>query len=285
MSKKLLIPLVFVGVALVGACVYAVVLNSALATAKNKLATTGAQLSTTSSELNAARQELATVKADLQTAKTDLQAVRDEMAGVRRDLAASAEQLAAAQSTSSSMQAELTAVKHELTTAKDTLKGLGVSIASTATCTDAVLTDNATAAVPTYSKLIDFLVKDTTEQHTYSAGVYDCSEFSRDVHNKAEAAGIQTAVVHVFFAGETTGHALNAFLTSDYGLVYADCTGIPDKIARVKLGAGFRAVATTDMRPANLRNDFYWDSLTSYYYVAGLSPRSAAVTNEIIIYW
>ncbi len=286
MSKKLLIPLVIVGVGFVAACVYAVVLNGQLSTARNELATTRSQLATTSSELDSAKQEMAAVKASLETTKTDLQSARTEIAGVKSELATSADRLASAQSQTSSLQMQLSGAQRELSTAKDTLKGLGVTIASSSACTDATLTDNSTAANPTYAQVISFLVKDATEQHTYSAGVYDCSEFSRDVHNKAEAAGIRAAVVHAYFVGETAGHALNAFLTSDYGLVYVDCTGIPDKIARVKLGAGFRAVAATEMLPSNLRNDAYWNGLMSYYYVPSASSvRSASVTASITIFW
>ena len=45
------------------------------------------------------------------------------------------------------------------------------------------------------------------------------------LHNNAEAAGIRAALVGVFFEGETTGHGLNVFKTTDRGLVYVDCTG------------------------------------------------------------
>jgi len=70
-----------------------------------------------------------------------------------------------------------------------------------------------------------FLSQDQTEKHLYIKDVYDCSQFSRDVHNNAEAAGIRAAEVHVKFKYEDVGHALNAFITTDRGLVYVDCTG------------------------------------------------------------
>ena len=70
-----------------------------------------------------------------------------------------------------------------------------------------------------------FISQDQTDKNTYIKDIYDCSEFSRDVHNNAEAAGIQGAVVQVKFRNESIGHALNAFLTTDRGLVFVDSTG------------------------------------------------------------
>ena len=129
-----------------------------------------------------------------------------------------------------------------------------------------------------------FLSQDHTEKHTYIIDVYDCSQFSRDVHNNAEAAGIRAAVVHVDFKNERIGHALNAFLTSDYGLVYVDCTEAPDRIARVKAGKEYRSVELYRITGTNIRNDYWWDTLSSYY-VLDSSIWSYNVTSSIVIYW
>lgn len=52
-----------------------------------------------------------------------------------------------------------------------------------------------------------------------------CGHFAQAVHNDAEEAGIKAAVVIVEFTDGTL-HALNAFQTTDMGLIYIDCTGI-----------------------------------------------------------
>lgn len=44
------------------------------------------------------------------------------------------------------------------------------------------------------------------------------------MHNNAEAAGIRAGWVSLTFEGTNDGHALNAFETTDKGLVYIDCT-------------------------------------------------------------
>ena len=135
-----------------------------------------------------------------------------------------------------------------------------------------------------------FLSQDQTEMHPYIEDVYDCSQFSRDVHNNAEARGIRAAVVQVKFRNEVVSHALNAFLTTDYGLVYVDCTGAPDTIARVKTGKEYRAVEIDRVTGINVRNDYWWDALSRYYYFPSSSflyfyTGGYCVTSSIRIYW
>jgi len=87
------------------------------------------------------------------------------------------------------------------------------------------LINNPNATNPTYAMLVDFIKEDSTDEHLYSIFSYVCSDFAEDVHNNAEAAGIRTAWVSIDFEGNDEGHALNAFETTDRGLVYIDCTG------------------------------------------------------------
>jgi hypothetical protein len=90
-----------------------------------------------------------------------------------------------------------------------------------------ILTNNATAADPTFDELMAFILADTTDTLEYivsGPGAFVCADFAEAVHNNAEAAGIRAAWVGLSFEGLKEGHALNAFETSDKGLVYIDCT-------------------------------------------------------------
>jgi hypothetical protein len=90
------------------------------------------------------------------------------------------------------------------------------------------LVNNPNATNPTYAELIAFIEADATDTNTYLDGGprgYVCSDFAQDVHNNAEAAGIRAAWVSIDLEGDDKGHALNAFETTDKGLVYIDCTG------------------------------------------------------------
>jgi len=81
------------------------------------------------------------------------------------------------------------------------------------------------AANPTWSQLKTFLTNDKTDLKSYSLLAFPCGAFAEELHNNAEAVGIRAAWVAISFADGSDGHALNAFQTTDNGLVFVDCTG------------------------------------------------------------
>ncbi len=86
------------------------------------------------------------------------------------------------------------------------------------------LINNSAARDHPWQVVLDFLKRDTTDQEYYTPN-RGSAYFAEMLHNRAEYYGFKTAFVVVEFEnGET--HALNAFNTVDYGLVYIDCTGI-----------------------------------------------------------
>lgn len=93
---------------------------------------------------------------------------------------------------------------------------------------------------PTYSQLVQFIKKDSTDRKKYTS-TYVCSDFAEDVHNNAEKAGIKAGWVAIDLK-RGSGHACNAFKTTDKGIVYIDCTGSPsqkgsfDKVITLKKG-------------------------------------------------
>ena len=100
------------------------------------------------------------------------------------------------------------------------------------------LVNNPNAENPSWNELMAFIRADTTDSKPYIETFYWsylCADYARDVHNNAEAAGIRAAWVGIDFEEGGPGHAINAFLTTDKGLVFVDCTGW-DAIAYVKIG-------------------------------------------------
>ncbi len=91
------------------------------------------------------------------------------------------------------------------------------------------LIPNPNATNPTYAELVAFINEDTTDSKPYLKGETTlarvCADFAEDVHNNAETKGIRAAWVSIDFIGGGDGHAINAFETTDRGLVYVDCTG------------------------------------------------------------
>jgi hypothetical protein len=102
------------------------------------------------------------------------------------------------------------------------------------------LVNHDNAKNPTYSQLVEFIKKDSTDRKKYTS-TYVCGDFAETVHNNAEKAGIKAGWVAIKFK-RGSGHACNAFKTTDKGLVYIDCTGSPsqkgsfDKVITLKNG-------------------------------------------------
>jgi hypothetical protein len=86
------------------------------------------------------------------------------------------------------------------------------------------LRNNPEARDRTLREVLHFLVDSDVNKQPYRSGQYVCTEFAVALHDEAEAAGIRAALVSLSFY-EGVGHALNAFNTTDYGVVYIDSTG------------------------------------------------------------
>ncbi len=116
-------------------------------------------------------------------------------------------------------------------------------------------TTESTLSNPSWSELEAFLLGDKTDQAPYIYPTYVCEDFARALQENAEKAGWRCGFVTVDVEGypdwygygipSDTGHALNAFETTDRGLVYIDCTGLPsgeyrpsscDKVVSVSIG-------------------------------------------------
>ena len=86
---------------------------------------------------------------------------------------------------------------------------------------------------PTWLELKEFLRQDDTDELPYIEGNFDCTGFAVTLRDRAYRCGIRCAFVEVGFS-EGSGHALNAFETTDKGLIYVDNTKA-DQIAYVEI--------------------------------------------------
>lgn len=89
-----------------------------------------------------------------------------------------------------------------------------------------VLVNNPHARNPSWSQLVSFLRIDPTDRMCYDNNSFVCADFAEMLHNNAEKAGWRAAYVSIALASKIYGHALNAFETTDRGLVYIDSTGL-----------------------------------------------------------
>lgn len=133
----------------------------------------------------------------------------------------------------------------------------------------------------TLSRLESFLAMDDTENTTYVMPNYTCVDFAKSLHDRAEAHGIDNALVVVYFSDEEYGHCFNAFQTTDAGLLYIDCTGLTQ---------GQKDVGALPYDGVNyLKNEsgLGWmpivqaESFEYEYYVEKLAKFNAYVTEEL----
>ncbi|MFC1921054.1 hypothetical protein ACFLYQ_04950 [Chloroflexota bacterium] len=289
--KVLAIITSILGAALIGALTWGFITTGELNQTRDILSSTISELVTVTTELEEKTNELTITMNELTDARDDLESTEDELTNTRNNLERTRDELLVAASELSSTKKSLTNTENDLTDtqeqldiAQGTLEGLGIDLMSSKQCFDVDLVDNPLATNPTWEQLTDFLYEDMTETNTYIEHVYDCSEFSRDIHNNAEAAGIRAAEVQIRWADDSIGHALNAFLTTDYGLVYVDCTGGPDTAARIKVGKVYRSVEVNRITAYNVRDDNWWDNLDIYFYIE-TNYGGESETAAIRIFW
>jgi len=122
------------------------------------------------------------------------------------------------------------------------------SIVSGADGRPIVIVNNPNAKNPSWTQLVTFLQQDTTDRMFYDKNSFMCGDFAEMLHNNAEKAGWRTAYVIIGLSSSIGGHALNAFQTTDRGLVYIDCTGASfgkqhpqymDKVVRLIVGSNY----------------------------------------------
>jgi hypothetical protein len=116
-----------------------------------------------------------------------------------------------------------------------------------------VLRNDPAAKNPAWADLKAFLEADQTDRQAYINGKFTCGDFAEMLHNNAEAAGIRTAIVAIELkpAGLAEGvinHSLNAFETTDHGMMYIDTTSsaqgyYADREANVVVGGDYAAVS------------------------------------------
>ena len=273
-----------------------------LSQTQNELTDTKQQLNDVTTELSTTQDNLTQTQSILSQTQTQLDTTKTELSGTKTQLAATQIQLSTTQSQLSSANSDLSSAKSQLTDTqsqlasamqqlsdyKKTMLALGITVHSSPTAwTFNGLTwthnDNPQAVNPTWNQLITFIAQDKTDQHLYNINSFNCVNYATTVYNNAETSNIEAATVTMNLQNSAAGHAVNAFITSDYGLVYVDCTG-NDAIARVEAGRVYRAVAPGAVQPGQVRNDTYWDILHSYYYLSNDSGGQAVVAS-IDIWW
>ncbi|MFC1991392.1 hypothetical protein ACFLVC_01480 [Chloroflexota bacterium] len=265
--KKLLFIITVIGfITLSGVCFYLEIqidtaksdilnLTSVVNLQEVKIAETESELDLTTSSLKETESELIVVyneRNQLLELKEELEKelidTEQKLDLVKSNLQLQEEKTSELQIEVEAVQVELEAIREELQLYHDT----GITVAQgtvpryrTSLYDSFDLENNPDAINISWSQLKDFLKEDRTDNIPYVENVFTCGEFAETLHNNAENSGIKVAWVGIQFEDGSIGHALNAFVTTDRGLVYIDVTGWPsnadgpyhsDRIVSMRVG-------------------------------------------------
>lgn len=228
-------------------------LEGNVVTLKTKLADSEAEVSTLDADLSAAQSRISSLQSDLITAESERHSLKQEADSLRLRVSSLNEEVATLNEEVGSLSEEIILLEGSLELYRDTYGEMysGVQPPYLLSLGRYVhLINNEEATNPTWAELKDFLHSDRTDGNPYIEWQYMCGSFAEDVHNNAEKAGIRAAFASILSEDLTTPHALNAFKTTDGGLVFIDCTGLKpskegphhlDTRVVVKLGKELRA--------------------------------------------
>ncbi len=99
---------------------------------------------------------------------------------------------------------------------------------------------------PTWEELKSFLESDKTDELEYKPHEFDCTGFAITLRDHAWRRGFRCAFVEIDFSSRA-GHNLNAFKTTDKGLVFVDTVG-GDAIAYVQVGKPYGKIALKNVK-------------------------------------
>lgn len=196
-------------IALIVAIVYSIVVTRDRDALNTELESVEAVLTSTQAELSSTKQGLTLIQTELSATKQTLISVQNELVATKKQL----------------QDVEARLKFYNETLGVEVFSGIQPQKYTKPGSSPINLINNPNAANSTWQELKAFLFADPTDDNAYRENFFNCTNFAEMLHNNAEAAGIKAAFVAVFFEDREKGHALNAFKTTDKGLVYVDCTG------------------------------------------------------------
>lgn len=149
---------------------------------------------------------------------------------------------------------------------------------------------------PSWEELKRFIALDRTDEYDYIPNKFDCEGFSIKVRDNAWRRGFRCAYVAIGLGESSAGHTLNAFQTSDRGLVYVDCTG-HDTIAYLEVGRDYGTIiidsvksnlVSCDTAPEQfwqpLKTNLYSGNLFGYDYYEDYNRRDRFYNDSVAAY-
>lgn len=245
--------IILITIAIIGCAAGLIFVSQSLGATQERLEATKAALTQAQVEQQDTARSLEETRSELQDAVESLEETRqgleaqkeqtdkymqlyenstDELENRERELETLEDQVTSVEEANQGLQKTVDELQEKLALYEDTL---GTKVFSGVTelhyfsgnISSLKLINQSSAKNPTWEELLAFLKEDKTDKKPYVPGEYECGNFALELHNNAEAHGIRAALVAVHFYNSLS-HAINAFKTTDRGLVYIDDTGYED---------------------------------------------------------
>lgn len=117
---------------------------------------------------------------------------------------------------------------------------------------------------PAWTEIKAFITQDTTDMIPYNIKTFACSGYAILIRDHSRQLGFRSAYIQLEFPS-LAGHVLNAFQTTDYGLVYIDCTS-SDKVGYVISGKEYGTIDISAVKTEYISCDGspadFWQPLT-----------------------
>ena len=107
-------------------------------------------------------------------------------------------------------------------------------------------TSRSTLKDPTWEELKSFIESDKTDELEYKPHEFDCTGFAITLRDNAWRQGLRCGFVEIDLSSGV-GHNLNAFKTTDRGLVFVDCLD-KDAIAYVQVEKPYGKIALKNVK-------------------------------------
>ncbi len=118
---------------------------------------------------------------------------------------------------------------------------------------------------PSWEELERFVQLDKTDTTEYIKNQFDCEGFTIKLRDNATSRGFRSGYVAIGFGENGAGHTLNAFQTTDRGLVFIDNTE-RDTIGYVKKGKPYGTIGLSGVKEEyidyGMPPDQFWKAVT-----------------------
>ncbi|MFO8010661.1 MAG: hypothetical protein R6U89_07605 [Dehalococcoidia bacterium] len=164
-------------------------------------------------------------------------------------------------------EAEKAALESELESLRSQNEGATERIATLQEELESVMREAGTSKLrnPSWEELKRFVQLDKTDTREYIKNQFDCEGFTITLRDNATSRGFRSGYVAIGFGENGAGHTLNAFQTTDRGLVFIDNTE-RDTIGYVKKGKPYGNISLSGVKKeyidCGMPPDQFWKPVT-----------------------